>query len=387
MSKITCDGESDRVEKILLVDDEPSVNRLLEHWLTDEGFECVGRSDATSALACLDAHPCALAIVDVRLKEASGIELARTVHDRHPDVATVVATGFGERSIAIESAEAGVYGYLSKPYDRNVVIATVLGALHRRSRVLADRRRRVNLEINLQRQQLLVHDREVEIAHRLVAAAETRDNETGAHIRRIGAYSAAIARALGWRADRVDEIAAAAMMHDIGKIGIPDNVLRKPGKLTRDEFECMKMHTVIGARILGRSKVPLLVRAREIALHHHERWDGCGYPLGLTRRFIPESARLVAIADTYDALVNARVYKPAYPEDVALDILRKERGVQLDPKIVDAFLSIHDEIQDIRAAIKESEMFPFGSAAKLERPSPPAFLDARSTATGVAFVK
>ncbi len=184
-----------------------------------------------------------------------------------------------------------------------------------------------------------IRAREEEIALRLVWAAESRDDsETGAHIRRVGLYSEVLANAIGWDRPSVDDIHIAATMHDIGKIGIPDAVLRKPGPFTSEEFAIMKTHPVIGGRILAGSRSPMLQMAKDIALSHHENWDGSGYPYGLKGEAIPMAARIVALADVFDALVHARAYRPGLSADAALEIMARNRGRQFDPNLFDEFV-------------------------------------------------
>ncbi len=195
-----------------------------------------------------------------------------------------------------------------------------------------------------------IRDREEEIALRLVAAADTRDDgETGAHIRRIGLYSELMAKNLNWPTEKIHEIRIAAPMHDVGKIGIPDSILRKPGKLDAAEFEIMKTHAAIGARILSNSDSPLVEMAREIALGHHEKWDGSGYPKGLSGEDIPASARIVAIVDVFDALIHKRIYKDGMSIEEALEIMRESRGTHFDPNLFDLFYDLRDEMAEIAA--------------------------------------
>ena len=186
-----------------------------------------------------------------------------------------------------------------------------------------------------------------EIIDRLVSAAQWSDEETGMHIRRTGLLSEVLARASGWFGDDVESLRQAAPMHDIGKIGIPDAILQKPGKLTPDEFAVMKTHTRIGADILSGSKSPMLQMAREIALNHHERWDGKGYPRGLAGKAIPESARIVAIVDVYDALSHDRVYRPAMPEAEVLTIMQQGAGTHFDPLLMTFFFLHFSDIRRI----------------------------------------
>lgn len=193
-----------------------------------------------------------------------------------------------------------------------------------------------------------IRAREEEIALRLVWAAESRDDgETGAHIRRIGLYSEVLAGAIGWDRPSVDDIRIAATMHDIGKIGIPDAVLRKPGPLTAEEFAVMKTHPVIGGRILAGSKSPMLQMAKDIALSHHEKWDGSGYPYGMAGEAIPMASRIVALADVFDALVHERVYKAGMSADAAIEIMAMNRGRQFDPNLFDEFVRQRQRIEAI----------------------------------------
>ncbi len=210
--------------------------------------------------------------------------------------------------------------------------------------------------------------REEEIALRLVSATEHRDAETGAHIRRIGLYSEIIAAERGWGADAAEEIRLAAPMHDVGKIGIPDHILRKPGSLTRQEFVVIESHTTMGAAILAGSSIPLLRLACEIALTHHERWDGSGYPEGLAGDRIPEAGRIVAVADVYDALVHTRIYRPALPEDQALGIMHRARRRHFDPDVFDAFLRVLPQLRKVRRGLEHEEAAESGFTELVGQP-------------------
>ena len=239
---------------------------------------------------------------------------------------------------------------------RPLLLLRRLGAEHD-DKVAMLQRARTNLlehdrlEAEVLRRTQDIRQREEEIALRLVSAAESRDIDTGAHVRRIGLYSATIAGALGWDASRLEDLRMAAPMHDIGKIGIPDSILLSPGRLSGEQWTVLRTHTTIGAALLEGSDVPLLQMACEIARHHHEWWDGSGYPEGLAGESIPQSARIVAVADVYDALVNRRPYKEPLAEEVALAEMATERGTHFDPDVFDAFIRVLPRIQELRRAV------------------------------------
>ncbi len=208
------------------------------------------------------------------------------------------------------------------------------------------------LERLVEERTVTIRQREEELAIRLVAAAEFRDEDTGKHVRRIGVLSQLLAEALGCQRHFVQDIRLAAAMHDLGKIAIPDEILLKPGKLTPEEWDLMRQHPHWGAEILAGSDIPLLLMAGEIALYHHERWDGEGYPQRLVGSSIPLSARIVAVVDTYDALLSDRVYHDAWPPSAVLEHLEKEKGKHFDPEIVDVFIEIQSEVPRI---LREAE--------------------------------
>ena len=204
------------------------------------------------------------------------------------------------------------------------------------------------LEEEVRKQTSEIRAREEEIALRLVCAADSRDDgETGSHIRRLGLYSELMAKNIGWSKEDAEEIRIAAPMHDIGKIGIPDHILKKPGKLTESEFDIMKLHPEIGGRILSNSSSTLVQMAREICMGHHEKWDGSGYPLGQSGEDIPTSARIVAIVDVFDALIHRRVYKDEMPVDKAIEIMLEGRGAHFDPDLLDLFVRLKEDMTKI----------------------------------------
>ncbi len=237
--------------------------------------------------------------------------------------------------------------------DRRLLVIELLGERYEEHRSFLQMGRENALIRNYLEEQVHlrtadIRAREEEIALRLVWAAESRDDgETGAHIRRIGLYSEVLSSAIGWDRPSVEDIRIAATMHDIGKIGIPDTVLRKPGPLTAEEFAVMKAHPVIGGRILAGSKSPMLQMAKDIALSHHEKWDGSGYPYGIAGEAIPMASRIVALADVFDALVHERVYKTSMSIDAALEIMVLNRSRQFDPNLFDEFMRLRPRFEAI----------------------------------------
>lgn len=341
--------------KILVVDDEEVVRDVLSRWLAAEGYESLTASGADEACRVLSDQAVPLVLTDIMMPGKSGVDLLVTIGQRWPDTAVTMVTALDDREMAIRALQLGAYGYIIKPFDRNEILINVANALERRRLALAGKTYQQRLEEEVQRRTAELRRREEEIVLHLLSAAELRDHETGAHVRRIGIFSAILAEELGWEQAGIDDIRIAAPMHDLGKIGVPDSILRKPGRLNSAEWETMKTHTTIGARILDGSDVSSLRMARDIALSHHEKWDGSGYPHGLSGTAIPLPARIVAITDAYDALVHERVYRSSASEDEALDAMAKERGKHFDPDLLDCFPRVVTQFPAIRGAIEDAD--------------------------------
>jgi putative two-component system response regulator len=339
---------------ILIVDDEPHICELLKRWLTADGHVCVTAQDGETALKVLNTEKFDLLISDIMMPRMSGMDLLMVMKPLFPDIAVIMVTAVDDRKTAIMALELGAYGYVTKPFERNEIIISIVNGLERRRLTQLSRNYERELEAKVLQRTLEVREREEEIIFRLLSATGCRDDETGAHVRRIGLYSAEMARALGWSREDVEQIRLAAPMHDVGKIGIPDAILRKPGKLTPDEFEIMKGHAEIGAGILNGSQVPLIRMAHEIALLHHERWDGSGYPRGLVEAEIPLSAAIVAVVDVYDAMVHDRVYRRAFPEDQALSIMESAGEGYFGSRVFECFMDLVPTLGKIRQDVKES---------------------------------
>ena len=348
--------------RILIVDDEDSIRQHLDRLLTMHGYVCTLAADAQEARRHLEQKSFALMLCDVNMPGESGLHLVKQVLREHPLTAAVMVTGLDDPVIADIALKSGAYGYILKPFEANEVLINVANALRRRqleienhthldkleetvlARTAALRRTIEQLE---QSQQVLRLSRE-ETVQRLALAAEFRDTDTARHLRRMSLYSHLLACRYGLDADRCELIRVASPMHDIGKIGTPDHILLKPGKFSREEFEVIMRHAEIGLHILDGSEAELLKLAATIAWTHHEKFDGTGYPRGLSGEAIPLEGRIAAIADTFDALTTKRVYKPAFSLEQTLDIMREGRGKHFDPFLLDTFLGSMDEVLAIK---------------------------------------
>jgi putative two-component system response regulator len=336
--------------QLLVVDDDPSVQALLSRWLDEAGYASARANSAATGWAHLKNHAVDLVTLDARMPGGSGLDLLDRIKQEFPDIAILMLTGEADSSVAIRALTHGAFGYLVKPIEREELLIQVQSALEFRRLVIENRQYMRNLENQVREQTGTIRRAHEETIHRLVTASLFRDEETGAHIRRAGLYSELLAATAGWNSERVDQIRLAAPMHDVGKIGIPDAILRKPGKLTTEEFAIMQTHTVLGANMLSGSASPVLQMAQEIALCHHERWDGNGYHLGLAGCAIPEAARMVAIVDMYDALSHDRVYRKALEEPEVLQMMVDARGSHFEPRLLDIFMSQLPEMRAIAQA-------------------------------------
>jgi putative two-component system response regulator len=340
---------------ILAVDDEIDLCRMVAILLKREGFHCDTAVNVDEALDLLEQNHYDLIVSDIMMPGKSGIDFLDIVSIRFPTTAMIMATAVDNRETAITTLEKGAFGYVIKPFERNELVINVINALERRRIVLEHDRYEKHLEHEVRDRTADIRTREEEIALRLISASGYRDEETGQHIKRIGLIGAVLAEKIGWEQERIDYMRIAGAMHDVGKIGIPDEILHKPGKLTAQEFEIIKTHTLIGGRILENSSIPLLEMAREIAIHHHEKWDGSGYPYGLSENVIPESAQIVALADVYDALCNDRVYRKAMPEQEVLAIMAAGKGAHFNPQLYEYFVELLPEIHRILATHRDKE--------------------------------
>jgi putative two-component system response regulator len=346
---------------VLLVDDSIVSLRLLEQALAGvEGIRLETYTRAVDALEAFRAGRCDLLITDLAMPEMDGLELIRACRAtmRGHDVPIMVVTASTEREARQQALDLGALDFLSKPLDGAEIRARTrnMVALSMAQRKLSDRSAWLATEVRRATATIAARERETII--RLARAAEYRDWETGQHILRIAEYTRLIAEELRLEDNAVEELTLAAPLHDIGKIGIPDYVLRKPDRLDIEEFKLMQRHTLIGHAILTESRSRLLQLGAEIALTHHEKFDGSGYPGGLIGQAIPLSGRIVAIADVFDAVTSRRPYKAAWPLADARALLTQASGKHFDPDCLDAFLRQWGAVLEARDRLAEDPIPP-----------------------------
>lgn len=341
--------------KILVVDDEPAILRMLDRVLTRAGFSVTAVNNGLAAITEIDGYSPDLIIIDYMMPKLDGFQIiSRLKNDpQWQNIPIIMMTAYDNVQNHVRAFDCGADEFLPKTANPSEIVARI--RYHIRVKVNKDNllNTRDDLEKIICDQSDQLKEASNEIIWRLAAASEYRDNETGTHIRRMAHYSAAIARAMGLPDKISRAILSSAPMHDIGKIGIPDSILLKPGKLTEKEWEIMRMHPIIGAKILEGSNIGIIKMGKGIALTHHERWDGKGYPNGLKETQIALPGRVVALADVFDALTTERPYKPAFSIERSLQIISEESGKQFDPDVVAAFFAIIDEILEIKAEFKD----------------------------------
>ncbi len=363
--------------RLLIIDDEPIDIRIVEKALRQAGYRhIIAHTDSGTAMEMIAAQRPDVVLCDVNMP-VSGMEILRQVVSDPVlvHIPMIMVTASDDESLRAEALELGATDLLSKPLRNTELLPRVRNALVLKSHVAHLQNYNQELERQVRRRTAELLGSRTELVHCLARLAEYRDNETGRHVIRVGRYSGLLARQLGLDEETAELIEQAAPLHDIGKIGIPDSILLKQGKLTPEEYEIMqrhvalgkgafepmsvhemrtvRTHTVLGEMMVNVSTSPLLTMAAQIALTHHERWDGKGYPIGLSGEDIPISGRVVAVADVFDALSNRRPYKPAFPIEKCFAILDEGSGSQFDPKVVDAFKAVREEILEVRIALAD----------------------------------
>jgi putative nucleotidyltransferase with HDIG domain len=355
-SKRAADGAA-KTARILVVDDENHVRAMVGSTLERNGLQVTLASSGREALEALAGGNFDLVLTDIVMQDINGIALLEKVHSQHPNLPVVMVTAIHDISVAIEAMRRGAYDYLLKPFEREHLISTVDRALEHRQTLEESQNYQQSLEQMVRaRTEMLRHAME-DLEHSydvtleaLGDALDLKDSETEGHSKRVTAYTIALARAMGITPAEIKVIARGAFLHDIGKMAIPDEILRKPGKLTQGEQDVMRQHCTRGYHMLR--KIPFLTGAAEIVFCHQEHYDGSGYPNGLRGREIPIGARIFAVADTLDAITSDRPYRKARSFDAAREEILRCSGTQFDPSVVEVFLKIPNELwQELRSEI------------------------------------
>jgi putative nucleotidyltransferase with HDIG domain len=362
--------EGQKRATILVVDDEQTIREVLSRTLEDGGYVCETAANADEASAKFEQHPADLVLSDVMMPGRSGLELLEEIKQISPDTAVIMVTAVADAQTAINALKVGAYDYVTKPFNLTEVIMSVDRALEKRSLVIANREYHEQLEQKVDEQTAEIRNTFLGAVKALAEALEAKDPYTNGHSKRVTEISITLAREMGVGEELMDRIRLAGMVHDIGKIGIPEEILHKPERLTKDEYELIKSHSAIGEKILR----PVIKdqEVLQIVRCHHEMYGGGGYPEGLEKSDIPLGARIMAVADAYDAMTSNRPYRQALPTDRAKAILVANRGGQFDPEIVDIFMRCEDKMP----------FCPLSAAPEMQpaegwSPSPPSRLGGR----------
>lgn len=351
--------------RALVVDDDAQVKRTIRRLLEREGMAVATAESVEDARRVLEGGPVDLIVCDVQMPGGSGLELVRQVATEAPETALFMVTGVDDPAVAAEALDLGATAYVVKPFATNEIVINARNALRLRDLERQRRRHAEELESKLVRRSAELatalrlardQDPDAELVACLAGALALRDEETGAHIERMSRYAALLAAKLQTIPWAEDVLRMATMLHDVGKIGIPDDVLLKPGRLTAEEFEIIKGHSELGYRLLVGTESEVIALGASIALTHHERWDGTGYPRSLIGEDIPLAGRLAAVADVFDALTSTRVYRAALPVDEAVEHISDGSGTQFDPGLIEVFLASLDELAAVRAAWPDPDM-------------------------------
>ncbi len=352
-----------RQKKILVVDDSEHTRQLILTMLKTLGYQTEEAADGYVCLDKLEQGGIDLVLMDVNMPGINGFDTVHRIRQdaKFNDLPIIMVTGHDTREDRIKAVQVGANDFISKPVNTTELEVRTTNTLKMKDALDALKAHGEELEkkVHLRTQSLLkamdeltvankrTEDAEKDTIHRLAVASDYKDEDTGGHIKRIGSYCAILAKHAGLSKEKVDIIKHASTLHDIGKIGIPDNILLKPGKLTSEEFNEIKKHTLFGGEILKGSQSKYLKAGEIIAMTHHERWDGAGYPNGLKEEEIPIEGRICAIADVFDALTTRRPYKKAFSNEKAFKIMKDGRGNHFDPDLIDIFF---DKIDEITAA-------------------------------------
>lgn len=329
--------------RLLVVDDEEFIRSIIRERLEIEGFSVDEAQNGIQALAKLGTGDYSVLLTDIRMPEMDGIALLREASHRFPATARIVMTAHAELETAVAALKNGAYDYILKPFSFDILFVTIRNAIRKQmmERQLNDYR--MNLENKVKEQTDLINSLYVRSIRSLIKALEAKDFYTRGHSQRVTLYSVAIAMEMGLSPASLENLRRAASLHDLGKIGVRESVLNKPGKLTCEEFREVARHPEVATQIL--SPIPFFHTLLPAILHHHERFDGSGYPGRIAGEKIPLESRVMAVADTYDAMTSTRAYRAALPEEKATTEIMQCSRTQFDPEIVSVFLSIKDKIK------------------------------------------
>ena len=359
------------VDRILVVDDEDSIREIVCSMLTAAGYQCRQAASGIEALAILgNDEDFSLMLTDLMMRDLDGIGLLEQTKNKYPEMPVIMVTAVHDISVALAAIRNGAYDYLLKPFEREQLLAAVRRAIETRRLRAENRAYQSNLESLVAarteqlRQTMADLERSYDITlEALGDALDLKDAETEGHSKRVTAFTIAIARAMGLQAERIRVIARGAFLHDIGKMAIPDAILRKPGSLNEEEKAIMREHCYRGYQMLR--KIPFLLEAAEIVYAHQEKFDGTGYPRGLRGEQIPLGARIFAVADTLDAITSDRPYRAAQSIQAARDEIKRFSGIQFDPQVVRTFLTMPDSIwEDLRKEI-DAQLIRFSYPKKM----------------------
>ena len=336
--------------KILIVDDQPANVTLIEKMLDIDGYlNVISTTDPTQVESIYLEQNSDLVLLDLNMPVMDGYQVLSKIREVDPDYPPIIVlTAQSDRESRIKALDLGARDFLAKPFDRVELMTRIRNMLEVRIMTKAMKNQNMILDGMVKERTKELSDTRLEVIRRLGRAAEYRDDMTGFHIIRMSRYAQLLALAAGMSEKEAEMLLDASPMHDIGKIGIPDSVLMKPGKLEPEEWTIMKTHVDIGVEILSGSNSSLMNMAADIAQNHHEKWDGTGYPRELSGEDIPFTGRIVAIADVFDALTTERPYKNAWPVEDAVEYLKEQSGKHFDPKLVSHFLAILPEILKIQ---------------------------------------
>jgi putative two-component system response regulator len=350
---------------ILVVDDDAYVLESTSMLLSQAGYAVTTSTNALDALAVLNGNGIEVTLTDIKMPGMSGIDLLERIHAENHEMPVILMTAYAELNMAVEAVKKGAFDFMIKPFKPDYLSHTIAKAVKYAGLIRMEKEYKRTLEDTVRKRTQELSDAlakltnmNKELITRLTAVAEYRDTDTGAHIARIGLYANRLAEALGLTRDVVDLISFASPMHDIGKIGIPDSILLKPAVLSLKEFEVMKSHSAIGEQMLRGSSYAGIKVAASIALTHHERWDGTGYPRGLKGTDIPIEGRIVNIVDQYDALRSRRPYKRSFTHDEAFAVITagddRTSPSHFDPAVVQAFVGVAADFNAIFEAHQDA---------------------------------